>query len=180
MKKFLAGLLCGVVLATGIIGLAQDKFYKGKTVFAKTADARLLEKPDGTALATVNRGTPMIVLQQNEKWLLVALNGVIPKDAVTAEEGSLRGAAFRAYMILAANEADAQGILTEIQGGADFQAIARKKSTAPNKATGGDLGDAYPGDLSPEFEKIILGLKVGDVSSVLKTSLGYQIFKRVK
>lgn len=180
MKKFLAGLLCGVVLATGILGLAQDKFYKGKTVFAKTVDAKLLEKPDGTALATVNRGTPMIVLQQNEKWLLVTLSGVISKDVVTAEEGSLRGAAFRAYMILAANQADAQAILTEIQGGGDFQTIARKKSTAPNKATGGDLGDAYPGDLSPEFEKIILGMKVGEISPVLKTSLGYQIFKRVK
>ena len=180
MKKFLAGMLCGVVLATGIIGLAQDKFYKGKTVFAKIVDAKLLEKPDGAALATVVRGTQMIVLQQNEKWLLVALNGVIPKDAVTAEEGSLRGAAFRAYMILAANEADAQGILKEIQAGGDFQTVARKKSTAPNKATGGDLGDAYPGVLSPEFEKIILALKVGEISPVLKTSLGYQIFKRVK
>jgi hypothetical protein len=180
MKKFWAGMLCGSVLAVAIIGFADEKFYKGKTVYVKTVDAKLLDKPDGATLATAVRGTAMIVLQQNEKWLLVALNGVVPKEAVTGEKGALRGQAFRAYMIMAASEADAQAILTELQGGTDFQAVARKKSTAPNKANGGDLGDAYPGDLSPEFEKIILGLKVGEMSGVLRTSVGYQIFKRVK
>jgi parvulin-like peptidyl-prolyl isomerase len=180
MKKFWAGMLCGLILTFAMIGLAEETFYKGKTVFAKIADAKILERPDGAAIATVGRGTPMIILQQNEKWLLVALNGVIPKDAVTGTEGALRGSAFRAYMILAKDLAAGQEILKELQGGADFQAVARAKSAAPNKATGGDLGDAYPGDLSSEFEKIILGLKVGEVSPVLKTSLGYQIFKRVK
>jgi len=180
MKKFWAGILCGVVLAFAMIGLAEETFYKGKTVFAKAVDAKLLEKPDGAAITSLPRGTPMVVLQQNEKWLLVALNGVILKEAVTGVEGSLRGTAFRAYMILAASDTAAQAILKELQAGADFQAVARAKSTAPNKVKGGDLGDAYPGDLSPEFEKIILGLKVGELSPVVKTSLGYQIFKRVK
>jgi len=180
MKKFVAGMLCGGVLAAGVLGVAEERFYKGKTVYAKAADTRLLQKPEGSAVATLGRGTPMIVLQQNEKWLLVAVNGVVPKESVTGEEGSLRGQSFRAYMILAASEAEAQQILKELQAGADFQDVARKKSTAPNKASGGDLGDAYPGDLSPEFEKIILGLKVGETSAVVKTSLGYQIFKRVR
>jgi len=180
MKKFLSGMLCGGVLAAGMIGLADEKFYRGKTVFVKAAEVKLLDKPDGAPVASLARGTPMVVLQHNEQWLLVALNGVVPKSSITGEEGALRGQPFRAYMILTATEADAQAILQELQAGADFKEMARKKSTAPNKNNGGDLGDAYPGDLSSEFEKIILALKVGEASAVVKTSVGYQIFKRVK
>lgn len=180
MKKFLAGMLCGVVLAASLGGLAEEKFYKGKKVFVKVVDNKLLGAPDGAPVATVLRGTPMVVLEQSDRWLRVALNGFVLKESVTSEEGALRGQSYRAYMILVATAAEAQALLKELQAGADFQTVARQKSTAPNKDKGGDLGEAYPGDFSAEFEKVILALKVGETSGVVKTSLGYQIFKRVK
>jgi len=180
MKKFMTGMLCGIVLTISLVVFADETFYKGKKVFVKAVEAKLLDVPDGKPIATVARGTSLVVVQASDRWVAVVASGYVPKDAVTGEQGALRGEAFRAYMILVASVADAQAILGELQGGADFQTVARQKSTAPNKTSGGDLGDAYPGDLSPEFEKIILALKAGETSGVVKTSLGYQIFKRIR
>lgn len=180
MKRFLAGVLSGFVLAASFVSLAQEKFYRGKKVFIRVAEEKLRAEPDGALVATVLRGTPLVVLQQSDRWLRVAANGYVLKESVTTEEGALRGQPYRAFMILVATEAEAQAILQELRAGGDFQTLARRKSTAPNKDKGGDLGEAYPGDFSTEFEQVILALKVGETSGVVKTSLGYQIFKRVR
>jgi len=180
MKKFLAGLLSGLVLGATVLVVAQEAFYKGKVVFVKAAEENLRAKPGGDKVGALVKGSAMQVLATQDKWLQVAVVGYIWSESVTGNPDEFKGTAFRAAMILVKTQAEADAILQELKGGADFQQVAAKKSISPTAAKGGDLGDAYPGDFSPEFEKAILALKVGEISPVVKTENGFHIFKRLK
>ena len=137
-------------------------------------------RPGGEKLGALVKGTAIQVLASQDKWLQVAAVGYIWSESVTGNESVLKGTAFRAAMILVKTQAEADAILQELKAGADFQQLATKKSISPTGAKGGDLGDAYPGDFSPEFEKAILALKVGEISPVVKTENGFHVFKRLK
>jgi hypothetical protein len=192
MKKFWQGFIAGVVVTLVVIvnllpsripaGLAQQEaFYQGKTVYVKAAQENLRAAPaaSGEKLGMLNKGTAMVVLQEKDQWLFVNLRGFIWKESVTGETGIFRGQPYRAAMILVKTEAEAQDLLKQLQAGGDFVKLA-EKSIGPNPNRGGDLGDAYPGDFSKEFETAILALKVGEISGIVKTDKGFHIFKRLK
>ena len=72
--------------------------------------------------------------------------------------------------ILVAEEADANDLKADIDGGADFAKLAKENSTDPgSKDKGGDLGFFTPGNFVAEFETAATNLAVGDVSEVVKT-----------
>lgn len=76
--------------------------------------------------------------------------------------------------------AEAEKILTELKGGADFAALAREKSIDKGSAVkGGDLGFFGKGKMVPEFEKVAFeDLKnPGDLSGLVKTQFGYHIIQ---
>jgi len=188
-QGFVAGVLATIVIMVSLqpatisaVHAWQEAFYQGKTVFVKVAEENLraAPAPTGEKIGVLSKGAGMVVLQEQDKWLFVNLRGFIWKESVTGERGVLRGQAYRAAMILVKTEAEAQELLKQIQAGGDFAKLAAEKSIATNRNRGGDLGDAYPGDFSKEFETAILALKVGEISGVIKTDNGFQIFKRLK
>ncbi len=71
----------------------------------------------------------------------------------------------------------AKEILRRIREGGDFANLARKYSEGPNAKEGGLMGYVKKGDLLPEIEAVVFGLKEGETSDVIQTSLGYHIFK---
>jgi len=71
----------------------------------------------------------------------------------------------------------AKDMLKKIKAGEDFTELAKKYSDGPSKRKGGDLGYFYRGQMVPEFEKAAFGLKVGQVSGIVKTKFGYHIIK---
>jgi peptidyl-prolyl cis-trans isomerase C len=84
----------------------------------------------------------------------------------------------KASHILVKTEAEANKILARLKKGEKFEEIAKKESldTASAK-NGGDIGFFARGQLVPEFEKAAAGLKVGELSSPVKTAYGYHIIK---
>ena len=63
-----------------------------------------------------------------------------------------------------------------IQRGEDFAVLAQTNSEDPGSASeGGDLGWTGPGAFDPEFEKVIDGLKDGEISEPFKTQFGWHI-----
>ena len=72
----------------------------------------------------------------------------------------------------------AEALLKRVQNGEDFAAVARKESTCPSKAEGGDLGVFGRGRMTPVFEQAAYALKEkGELSPVVETEYGYHIIK---
>lgn len=70
-----------------------------------------------------------------------------------------------------------QGLLKQIKGGGDFSGLAKENSDCPSNSKGGELGYFSRGQMIPEFEEAAFKLKIGEVSSVVKTKFGYHIIK---
>ncbi len=84
----------------------------------------------------------------------------------------------RASHILVKKLSIAEEIKEDIDSGADFAKLARQYSECPSKKRGGDLGEFKRGDMVKEFETAVMKLKIGEVSSPVKTVHGYHVIKR--
>jgi peptidyl-prolyl cis-trans isomerase C len=83
----------------------------------------------------------------------------------------------KASHILVKEEKQAQDILGQLKKGGNFEELAKKYSSDGAAAKGGDLGWFSKGSMIPEFEKVVFGLKEGELSGVVKTKFGYHIIK---
>ena len=78
------------------------------------------------------------------------------------------------------DEAQSQiaSIKAELDGGADFAALAQEHSDCPSGKSGGDLGKFGRGQMVKAFEDTTYGLDVGSTSDVIETGFGYHIIQR--
>jgi len=83
----------------------------------------------------------------------------------------------RARHILLASVEDAQGVKAELDAGANFEDMAREKSTGPSGPNGGDLGFFSRGQMVSEFEDAVFALELGEVSDPVQTQFGWHIIK---
>ena len=78
----------------------------------------------------------------------------------------------------AAAKAKAEGLLKQIQGGANFAELAKQNSDDPgSKEKGGELGFAHHGAMVPEFDNAIFTQKIGD-TKIVKSQFGYHIDRK--
>ncbi|SFE83327.1 foldase protein PrsA [Paenibacillus catalpae] len=85
----------------------------------------------------------------------------------------------RASHILVATKEEAEAILKDLKGGADFATLAKEKSTdTGTKDKGGDLDFFAKGTMEPAFEEAAFALKKGELSDIVQTSYGYHIIKK--
>lgn len=84
----------------------------------------------------------------------------------------------RVRQIVVSSEEEARKVMELLQAkNADFAAIAREKSTAPEAERGGDLGYFAMGEMPAEFN-VVFGLpKRGAISGIVKSPYGFHIFK---
>jgi parvulin-like peptidyl-prolyl isomerase len=64
--------------------------------------------------------------------------------------------------------------------GADFAALARRDSDAPDARRGGDVGVFDRGMMVKSFENAAFALEVGEVSPIVETRFGYHIIQRIE
>ncbi len=83
----------------------------------------------------------------------------------------------RVSHILTPTRKEAEELLARIKKGDEFGQVAREKSVDPTAQNGGDIGYFPKGQLIPEFEFACSTLKVGEVSDVVMTKLGYHLIK---
>lgn len=76
---------------------------------------------------------------------------------------------------VAAAEAKATGVYTELKGGANFEDLAKKDSTGSTAAQGGDLGEFKRGQLAKLLEDKTFSLKAGEYTEPIRTKQGYVI-----
>lgn len=77
--------------------------------------------------------------------------------------------------ILVPSEDKANQLKTEIENGADFGEIAKAHSTCPSSRQGGDLGAFGPGQMVPEFDRVVFSAPVNTVQGPVQTQFGYHL-----
>ncbi|MDA7423851.1 peptidylprolyl isomerase [Thalassococcus lentus] len=87
------------------------------------------------------------------------------------------GQEYNASHILVETEEEAQAIIDELKGGADFVETARAKSTGPSGPNGGQLGWFSAGMMVQEFQTAVEALEVDGISEPVKTQFGWHVIK---
>ena len=72
---------------------------------------------------------------------------------------------------------EAQAVLAQINGGADFAELARKVSDDTSKEQGGDLDFFARGRMVPEFETAAFAMAPGQTSDIVKSQFGFHIIR---
>jgi peptidyl-prolyl cis-trans isomerase C len=83
----------------------------------------------------------------------------------------------KARHILVDSEDKAKELKAEIEGGADFAEVARKHSSCPSSAQGGDLGEFGPGAMVKEFDAVVFHEEIGKTHGPVKTQFGYHLLE---
>ncbi|MEO8757413.1 MAG: peptidylprolyl isomerase [Devosia sp.] len=80
--------------------------------------------------------------------------------------------------ILVSSEDDAKAIKAQLDGGADFAALAKEKSIEPGaKDSGGDLGYFTQDKMVKPFGDAAFALKVNEISQPVQTQFGWHIIQ---
>ena len=79
--------------------------------------------------------------------------------------------------ILVDSKEKCEKLKQEILSGADFAELARKHSSCPSGKQGGSLGEFGPGEMVPEFDKVVFSAEIGKVQGPVKTQFGYHLIE---
>ncbi len=79
--------------------------------------------------------------------------------------------------ILVETEDEAKAIKAELDKGADFAELAKKKSKDPGASDGGDLGFFTKEQMVPEFSAVAFALEPGKISDPVKSQFGWHVIK---
>src|SRR6201996_746786 len=79
--------------------------------------------------------------------------------------------------ILVETEDEAKAIKADLDKGADFAELAKKKSKDPGASDGGDLGFFTKDQMVPEFSAVAFSLEPGKISDPVKSQFGWHIIK---
>lgn len=86
-------------------------------------------------------------------------------------------AAVHLLYFVSANRSRAEDMKAAVAAGADFAKMTQQFAGGAGKDGGGDLGFVTKGMMAPDIEKIAFSLKMGAISDVIQTNLGYYVLE---
>jgi peptidyl-prolyl cis-trans isomerase SurA len=100
-------------------------------------------------------------------------------DGFLATEGSVKELSPELFIrqILVEDEMKAKQVVSELESGKDFQALAQENSISANAASGGEMGWRNLADLPSLFADALKGKKKGYVSPPLESGSGFYLLK---
>ncbi|MEM7613787.1 MAG: peptidylprolyl isomerase, partial [Pseudomonadota bacterium] len=84
---------------------------------------------------------------------------------------------YSAAHILVETEEEAQAIVEELEGGADFAELAMERSTGPSGPRGGDLGWFGAGAMVPAFDAAVQEMEPETISAPIQTDFGWHVIR---
>lgn len=158
------------VLFTGIL----DQLIQ-QTVLADSYEGEL---PARVTLSIENETRSLKAGERLDKALAEAITPEVVQQAYDERYADVKAETeFNASHILVETEEEALALVAALEGGEDFAALAREKSTGPSGPGGGSLGWFGKGSMVPAFEAAVLELETGAVSAPVKTQFGWHVVK---
>lgn len=131
---------------------------------------KLLEQQVGSQIKDVSDEEAQQYYNEHESEFLqdeqIRVHHILLKVSETADPAKVTEA-----------ENKARRILQRIKNGEDFEKLARQYSEDPSALKDGDIGFFSRGDMIKNFEDAAFALKVGEVSDVVRTPLGFHIIR---
>jgi peptidyl-prolyl cis-trans isomerase C len=75
------------------------------------------------------------------------------------------------------SETKCEELKQQIEGGTDFGEVAAQHSQCPSGKQGGALGEFGPGQMVPEFDKVVFSSALNQVHGPVKTQFGYHLLE---
>ncbi|MFD0859544.1 peptidylprolyl isomerase [Roseovarius aquimarinus] len=142
------------------------------------ADAHEGELPRRSALALENERRALIASEEMAK---IAEAAVTDEAIQTYFDENYANAEpvteYNAAHILVETEEEAQTLVEEARGGADFGALAEEHSTGPSGPSGGALGWFSEGMMVEPFQAAVEGMQAGAISDPVQTQFGWHVIK---
>lgn len=159
-----------------VIGLVSLIFSQAKVTkyFVKDAVVDILDAQDGNKMGTLNKGVEATVLEDRGNLVKVQITTWVPRTALTEKR------LLRAMHIVVKTRSEAEAVFAELKSGKAFSELAKQKSTGPTASRGGDLGYFIEGDFDAAIESAIASLQINEVSGIIQTEFGFNIFKRTR
>jgi peptidyl-prolyl cis-trans isomerase C len=86
---------------------------------------------------------------------------------------------YKARHILVESQGEAAAIIDELDGGADFETLAKERSTGPSGPNGGDLGWFSPNQMVAPFSAAVQSMEDGQYSdNPVQTDFGWHVILR--
>ena len=159
------------------------------TLIAELRDIYLLSTQDiATELATEPKLAAQIELQKHRILARAVAadflaNVSVSEEEIRAEyEEQIKLAPplqFKARHILVATQGEAIDLITQLDGGANFEELAKEKSTGPSGPNGGDLGWFSPDQMVAPFTAAVAALEDGShTSEPVQTNFGWHVILR--
>ncbi len=79
--------------------------------------------------------------------------------------------------ILVSSKEKCEELKSQIEAGEDFAKMAESHSQCPSGKQGGALGEFSPGQMVPEFDKVVFSAELGKVHGPVKTNFGYHLIE---
>ncbi|PZX18921.1 peptidyl-prolyl cis-trans isomerase C [Palleronia aestuarii] len=155
-------------LFTGILDQLVDQ-----TVLAEGQDLS-----DGARLTLENEERGLLASAAIADIADEAVSDEAVQEAYAARTDGMSAAQeYNASHILVETEEEAQALIEELEGGADFATLARENSTGPSGPSGGELGWFGPGQMVPEFDGAVQGMETGEVAGPVQTQFGWHVIR---
>ena len=158
--------------------MVLDQVINEKLLDIETAKAKLDQTDDFKARLELARSQ---ILKQ--MYLERFLKDKISDSRVNAEYEKFRSEnkgkqEVRASHILLPSEEEAKKVIADLDAGAKFEDLAKKRSSGPTAQNGGDLGYFTKEDVVPAFANVAFDLKPGTYNKTpVKTEFGWHVIK---
>jgi peptidyl-prolyl cis-trans isomerase C len=158
--------------------LLLDQMIAGRAVAAAARRAGL--DKDEAVRARIRRAEEQ---ELQQAYLSRELAGRVTEERIRAAyDAEIRARPaeeeVRARHILVPTETEAREALAEIRAGADFNAVAQRRSAGPGAREGGDLGFFKRGDMVPEFAEAAFALQAGQLSAApVRSPFGWHVIR---
>jgi peptidyl-prolyl cis-trans isomerase C len=161
-----------------LLPMLMDQIINGRAVAAAARQAGV--DKDTAVRARIRRAEEQELVKA---YLSRELAGRVTEERIRAAyDAEIRARPaeeeVRARHILVPTETEAREALAEIRAGADFNAVAQRRSAGPGAREGGDLGFFKRGDMVPEFAEAAFALPAGQMSAApVRSPFGWHIIR---